>query len=84
MLARLAAVRRVPRLIVVPMRYNSSDGSVAQSKEFGRKERAHEEQYAHQQEIELLHKMKDQIEKKKAELDALEQQHQELEKEAKK
>lgn len=35
MLARLAAVRRVPRLIVVPMRYNSSDGSVAQSKEFG-------------------------------------------------
>jgi len=35
MLARIAAVRRVPRLFVVPMRYSSNDGSVAQSKEFG-------------------------------------------------
>lgn len=34
MLARLATVRRVPRLLVVPVRY-SSDGSVARSKEFG-------------------------------------------------
>jgi hypothetical protein len=35
MLARLAVVRRVPRLFVVPVRYSSGEGSVAQSKEFG-------------------------------------------------
>jgi hypothetical protein len=35
MLSRLAAVRRVPRLLVVPVRYSSGEGSVAQSKEFG-------------------------------------------------
>ena len=35
MLARLAAVRRVPRLLAVPVRYSSNEGSVAQSKEFG-------------------------------------------------
>jgi hypothetical protein len=35
MLARFAAVRRVPRLLVVPVRYSSGEGSLAQSKEFG-------------------------------------------------
>jgi hypothetical protein len=35
MLARLVAVRRVPRLLVVPVRYSSGEGSLAQSKDFG-------------------------------------------------
>ncbi|KAF8841662.1 hypothetical protein BDN67DRAFT_500923 [Paxillus ammoniavirescens] len=50
-------------------------GSVAQSKEFGKKERAHEDEYARRHEAELLRKLKAetlQIEAKKKELAELE------------
>ncbi|KAH0579888.1 hypothetical protein H2248_002714 [Termitomyces sp. 'cryptogamus'] len=44
MLARFSALRSFPRLVVVPVRHTSSkvEGSVAQSKEFSKKEAAHE------------------------------------------
>ncbi|TFK68001.1 hypothetical protein BDN72DRAFT_898506 [Pluteus cervinus] len=82
MLARIAA-RRVPRLATaVPMRFKSSgvEGSVAQSREFGKKEKAHEDQYVHQHEVAQLKKLREQIEKKKTELDALEKEQADLEK----
>ncbi|GLB44582.1 putative mitochondrial ATPase inhibitor, IATP [Lyophyllum shimeji] len=81
MLARLSAVRAVPRLVVVPVRYTSNtEGGVAQgSKAFSKKEKAAEDQYVHQHEMELLAKMKAEIEKKKVELDALEKKQAELE-----
>ncbi|KIJ18123.1 hypothetical protein PAXINDRAFT_167398 [Paxillus involutus ATCC 200175] len=47
-------------------------GSVAQSKEFGKKERAHEDEYARRHEAELLRKLKAEIEAKKKELAELE------------
>ncbi|KAF5375438.1 hypothetical protein D9615_007973 [Tricholomella constricta] len=89
MLARISAIRRVQRLVVVPARYNSSnssrtEGSVARSKGFSKKEKAHEDEYVHRHEMELLQKMRAQIEKKKLELDALEKKQAELEKNNKK
>ncbi|KAF8646263.1 hypothetical protein AX16_007303 [Volvariella volvacea WC 439] len=82
MLAARTIARRVPRLAVVPARYKSSqvEGSVARSREFGKKEKAHEDEYVHRHEQELLRKLKAQIDAKKAELDALEKEHAELEK----
>ncbi|KAF9463344.1 hypothetical protein BDZ94DRAFT_1308861 [Collybia nuda] len=82
MLARITAVRRVPQLVFVPMRLKSSqvEGSVAQSKGFSEKERAHENEYARRHEIELLQKMRENIEKKKLELERLEKEREELEK----
>ncbi|KAG6374098.1 hypothetical protein JVT61DRAFT_4741 [Boletus reticuloceps] len=47
---------------------SSREGSVAQSREFGKKERAHEDQYVRRHEAELLRKLKTQIEEKKKEL----------------
>ncbi|KAF4568404.1 hypothetical protein EYR36_010415 [Pleurotus pulmonarius] len=78
MLARLA-VRRVPRVTVASVRFSSSlkEGSVAQSREFSKKEKAHEDQYIRQHEQQLLQKLRDSIEAKKAELAALEKEHQE-------
>ncbi|KAF4586187.1 hypothetical protein EYR38_010461 [Pleurotus pulmonarius] len=78
MLARLA-VRRVPRVAVASVRFSSSlkEGSVAQSREFSKKEKAHEDQYIRQHEQQLLQKLRDSIEAKKAELAALEKEHQE-------
>ncbi|KAG6907757.1 hypothetical protein DXG01_007511 [Tephrocybe rancida] len=100
MLTRISALRTIPRLAFAPVRYTSSqvEGSVAQSKGFKQKEKAHEDSYVHQREMELLTKMKAEvctalftillialltvftkIEKKKAELDNLEQKQRELE-----
>ncbi|KAF8797661.1 hypothetical protein BYT27DRAFT_7204059 [Phlegmacium glaucopus] len=82
MLSRLSAVRRLPRTFAV--RYYTdgrTEGSVAQSKGFSKKEKAHEDQYIKQHEQQQLQKLKAQIDAKKAELNSLEQ---ELEKNTKK
>ncbi|KAG6850394.1 hypothetical protein H0H93_013949 [Arthromyces matolae] len=80
MLARLSALRAVPRMAFVPVRYTSSqvEGSVAQSKGFSKKEKAHEDEYAHRHEMELLKKMRDEIAKKKVELEDLQKREDEL------
>ncbi|RDB17559.1 hypothetical protein Hypma_001000 [Hypsizygus marmoreus] len=83
---RISAVRRIPQLVIVPARFTSSqvEGSVAQSKGFSKKEKAHEDEYIHRHEVELLQKLKAEIEKKKTELDDLTKKHSELEKNSKK
>ncbi|KAF8890706.1 hypothetical protein BD779DRAFT_243636 [Infundibulicybe gibba] len=85
MLSRLS-VRRAPRFTAIALRYSSSqvEGSVAQSKGFNKKEKAHEDEYARRHEAELLKKMREQIEAKKKELDNLEKEHQELSQSVKK
>ncbi|KAL1708875.1 hypothetical protein EV121DRAFT_287127 [Schizophyllum commune] len=75
---RLTTARRAaPQLTTVAKRWTSStkEGSVAQSKEFSKRERAQEDSYARKHEQELLKKMRDEIEKKRKELEALEKQH---------
>ncbi|KAL0952782.1 hypothetical protein HGRIS_007007 [Hohenbuehelia grisea] len=78
MLARLTAVRRLPQVVSVSVRHSSSlkEGATAQSREFSKKEKAHEDQYVRQHEQELLKKLRDQIESKKQELANLEKEHQ--------
>ncbi|KAH7922511.1 hypothetical protein BV22DRAFT_1037407 [Leucogyrophana mollusca] len=78
MLAHLT--RRAPsvsRTALAARRYTSSvkEGSVAQSKGFSKKEKAHEDEYARKHEAELLRKLKNEIEAKKQELAELENQH---------
>ncbi|KAJ7658254.1 hypothetical protein DFH06DRAFT_448353 [Mycena polygramma] len=70
MFCRLSAIRRLPHLSAPSKRFTSSlkEGSVAQSKGFGEKERAQENQYAHQQEVREIEKLRAEIEKKKKEL----------------
>ncbi|KAG5730267.1 hypothetical protein E4T56_gene10564 [Termitomyces sp. T112] len=82
MLARFSALRSFPRLVVVPVRHTSSkvEGSVAQSKEFSKKEAAHENEYVHRHDLELLAKLKAEIEKKQQELDELHKVESELKK----
>ncbi|KAG5643186.1 hypothetical protein DXG03_001390 [Asterophora parasitica] len=60
MLSRISVVRSAPRLFVVPVRYKTSsvEGSVAQSKGFSKKEKAHEDEYVHRHELELLQKIR--------------------------
>ncbi|KAF9444947.1 hypothetical protein P691DRAFT_711101, partial [Macrolepiota fuliginosa MF-IS2] len=81
MLARLTATRRLPQLARV--RFASdirSQGSVAKSPQFSKKEKAHEDQYVREHEQAQLQKLRTEIQKKKAEIDALEKEHNELEK----
>ncbi|KAJ6482955.1 hypothetical protein C8R47DRAFT_1133308 [Mycena vitilis] len=77
MLSRISAARRLPQLTASSKRFTSSlkDGSVAQSKGFSEKERAHENEYARRHEAQQLEKMRAEIEKKKAELDQLTAEH---------
>ncbi|KAJ7657865.1 hypothetical protein DFH06DRAFT_1197347 [Mycena polygramma] len=77
MLSRISAVRRLPQLTATSKRFTSSlkEGSVAQSKGFSEKERAHENEYARRHEAQILEKMRADIEKKKAELDQLTAEH---------
>jgi len=60
--------------------YTSStrEGSVAASKEFGKKEKAHEDQYIKQAERKKLEKIRAEMEKKKAELEELQKQHDDM------
>jgi len=80
MLARVSAVRRVPQLVVIARRNASSvkEGSVAQSRGFSEKEKAHENQYVKQHEQQLLKKLKEKIDAKKAELERLEKEAEEV------
>jgi hypothetical protein len=55
-----------------------SEGSVAASKEFGKKEKAHEDQYIKQEERRKLEKIRAEMERKKAELAELQKQHDEI------
>ncbi|KAJ7041143.1 hypothetical protein C8F04DRAFT_1080362 [Mycena alexandri] len=77
MLSRLSAIRRVPQLSAATKRFTSSlkEGSVAQSKGFSEKEKAHENEYIHRSEAEKLRKLRAEIERKKNELDDLQKEH---------
>ncbi|KAI9457400.1 hypothetical protein HD554DRAFT_2142679 [Boletus coccyginus] len=73
------ATRRVPATLArraALVRHTSSfkEGSVAQSKEFGKRERAQEEEYARRHDADLLRKLKSQLEEKKKEIAELESQ----------
>ncbi|KAI9430868.1 hypothetical protein H4582DRAFT_1992008 [Lactarius indigo] len=80
MLARIS-FRQAPLAARVYARsYTSSikEGSVAASREFGKKEKAHEDQYIKQEERRKLEKLRAEMEKKKAELAELQKQHDEI------
>ncbi|KAK2465509.1 hypothetical protein APHAL10511_002401 [Amanita phalloides] len=82
MLTRTIVARRIPQIFAVRYSSSSSDspaGSVARSKGFNKKEKAHEDEYIHRHELEQIAKMKKQIEQKKNELDALERERDALE-----
>ncbi|EIM84399.1 uncharacterized protein STEHIDRAFT_123206 [Stereum hirsutum FP-91666 SS1] len=68
------APRRISAITFGAKRFTSSfkEGSTASSKEFGKKEKAHEDQYIHQHEAEKLKKLRAEFEAKKAELEAQE------------
>jgi hypothetical protein len=78
MLARITVARRMPRAFVAHYSVRA-EGSVAQSKTFNKKEKAHEDEYIHRQEMDKLNKLQKQIEKKKKELDDLEKVRADLE-----
>ncbi|KAL5525033.1 hypothetical protein ACEPAF_8902 [Sanghuangporus sanghuang] len=69
--ARMAATPQFTR----SMTYVYNEGAVAQSKEFSKKERAHEDQFVKQHEMEQLKRLRADIEKKRAELESLEKEH---------
>ncbi|KAI0299039.1 hypothetical protein B0F90DRAFT_659213 [Multifurca ochricompacta] len=75
------ALRQVSFIAKASVRsYTSSvkEGSVASSREFGKKEKAHEDQYIKQEERKKLQKLKAEVfDKKKAELAELQRQHDE-------
>jgi len=81
MLARTSLRQVVIVARVSPARtYTSSvkEGSVASSKEFGKREKAHEDQYIKREERKKLEKIRATMEKKKAELAELQKQHDEI------
>jgi len=57
---------------------SSKEGSVAASKEFGKKGKAHEDQYIKQEERRKLEKLRAEMEKKKAELAELQKEHDQI------
>ncbi|KAI0632719.1 hypothetical protein C8Q77DRAFT_1158194 [Trametes polyzona] len=75
MLARLAvrSAVRAPRASVTPVAARLYSDNA-----FNKKEKAHEDQYARQHEKEQLEKLRKQIAQKKAELDQLQKEHDEL------
>ncbi|KAJ8584022.1 hypothetical protein M405DRAFT_798561 [Rhizopogon salebrosus TDB-379] len=79
-----AIFRRAPTVpltrLALSRGYTSSvkEGSVAQSKGFSKKEKAHEDEYARRHEAELLRKLKAEIEAKKDELAKLQEKHDEV------
>jgi len=80
MLARIS-LRQVSLAAKASARgYTSSvrEGSVAASKEFGKKGKAHEDQFIKQEERKKLEKIRAQMEKKKAELAELQKAHDEI------
>ncbi|KAM6493177.1 hypothetical protein JOM56_011311 [Amanita muscaria] len=83
MLSRTIVARSVPRVFAARYSTKPTEGSVAQSKSFGKKEKAHEDEYIHRREVEELAKLRKQIEKKKKELTELEQVREKIENEKK-
>ncbi|KAH8822795.1 hypothetical protein DL96DRAFT_1619275 [Flagelloscypha sp. PMI_526] len=82
-------VVRAPRIAprtVATVRWTSStkEGSTAQSREFGSREKAQEDMYVRERQKQVLAKLREEIEKKKNELAALEKAHSETETETKK
>ncbi|RPD52595.1 hypothetical protein L226DRAFT_532856 [Lentinus tigrinus ALCF2SS1-7] len=73
--ARSAA--RAPRAAVTPVAARSYTENA-----FNKKEKAHEDQYARQHEKEQIEKLRKQIAQKKAELEQLQKEHDELHKAA--
>ncbi|KIL64556.1 hypothetical protein M378DRAFT_77992 [Amanita muscaria Koide BX008] len=61
MLARTIVARSVPRVFAARYSTKPTDGSVAQSKPFGKKEKAHEDEYIHRREVEELAKLRKQV-----------------------
>jgi len=59
---------------------SSREGSVAASREFGKKEKAHEDQYIKQAERKKLEKIRAEMEKKKAELAELQEEAEQISK----
>jgi len=57
---------------------SSREGSVAASREFGKKEKAHEDQYIKQEERKKLEKIRAKMEKKKAELAELQKEAEQI------
>ncbi|KAF7760028.1 hypothetical protein Agabi119p4_11723 [Agaricus bisporus var. burnettii] len=84
MLARLTAARRLPRVLGVRFANTRAEGSVAQSREFSKKEKAHEDQFIREHERQQIKKLQEQINAKKAEVNALEKEHAELAEKAEK
>jgi len=86
MLARtvIAASHRVPTAVATPMFTRGypgrTEGSTAASKEFGKKEKAIEDQYAKQHEAEQIKKIQKEIAEKQAELEQLKKAKEEVEK----
>ncbi|EDR09691.1 uncharacterized protein LACBIDRAFT_319042 [Laccaria bicolor S238N-H82] len=76
--ARISVARRLPTVFVARYTDGRVEGTVAQSKGFSKKEKAHEDEYIHRHEMELLQKMKKQIEARKKELEELQAQANEL------
>ncbi|TFY74038.1 hypothetical protein EWM64_g9974 [Hericium alpestre] len=76
MLSRVAltAPRRLTVAALSARTYTTSskEGSVAQSREFGKREKAQEDVYARAHEREQIEKLKKEIEKKQAQLEELE------------
>jgi len=57
---------------------SAREGSVAASREFGKKEKAHEDQYIKKEERRKIEKLKEKMDKKKAELAALQKEHDQI------
>ncbi|KAG8908215.1 hypothetical protein FRB99_008280 [Tulasnella sp. 403] len=70
------AIRRTPIRTVAIRSYTDSRiaGATAQSREFGKKEKAHEDQYARQQEALAIEKLRKKIEQQKQALAELEKE----------
>ncbi|KAL4077609.1 hypothetical protein J3A83DRAFT_4368940 [Scleroderma citrinum] len=74
MLARVSPTLYARRLSLAMRTYSTgrSEGSVAQTREFGKKEKAHEDEYARRHDAELLRKLKADIEAKQKQVAELE------------
>ncbi|KAJ2915357.1 hypothetical protein MD484_g5084, partial [Candolleomyces efflorescens] len=79
-LRTVAARRVVSRVPVAARSYTigRSEGSVAESRGFNKKEKAHEDQYVHKHEAEQIAKLRAQIEAQEAEVAKLKEQEAEL------
>lgn len=77
-LKRAAVAVSARRVAVRAYTVGRAEGSVAESKGFNKKEKAHEDQYIRQHEADQLKKLRDSIKDKHAELEKLKEQEAEL------